>query len=205
MNALTMTQVPTRNRLTLLTMVVVFAAPALAAWFYFLNPQYLPDNRSNRGELIQPMVTLDTSSGLTGPDGSAFDSDSLAGRWILVSLEGAACGEPCRQRLISLRQIRLALGQSRMSVERLLLLTGGDSGGVESEFPGMRVAFARQALLNHLGEGEAALGRIYILDPMGNLMMRYAADAPAKDTLKDMERLIKASKNWIKGAGYGHR
>ena len=205
MNTLTMTQVPTRNRLTLLAMVVVFAAPALAAWFYFLNPQYLPDNRSNRGELIQPMVALNGSSGLTGPDGSAFDPDSLAGRWTLVSLEGAVCGEACRQRLIGLRQIRLALGESRMSVERLLLLTGPDSAGVASEFPGIRLAFADEALLSRLGEGEAALGRIYILDPMGNLMMRYPADAPANDTLKDMERLIKASKNWIKGAGYGHR
>ncbi len=56
-----------------------------------------------------------------------------------------------------------------------------------------------------LGEGSDSLDRTYILDPMGNLMMRYAADAPAKDTLKDMERLLKASKNWIKGASYGHR
>ena len=44
-----------------------------------------------------------------------------------------------------------------------------------------------------------------LLDPMGNVMMRYAPNAPAKDTLKDMGRLIKASKNWIKGAGYGHK
>jgi len=60
-------------------------------------------------------------------------------------------------------------------------------------------------LIGALGQGPEALGRVYILDPMGNLMMRYASDAPAKDVLKDMGRLIKASKNWIKGAGYGHK
>ena len=73
----------------------------------------------------------------------------------------------------------------------------------------MHVALTDKAggtrLLDLLGEGAAALHRIYILDPMGNLMMRYAPDAPAKDTLSDMERLLKASKNWIKGAQYGHK
>ena len=77
------------------------------------------------------------------------------------------------------------------------------------EYDGMRAALTDSAdgarLLNLLGEGARALDRVYILDPMGNLMMRYAHDAPAKDTLEDMERLLKASKNWIKGAQYGHK
>ena len=201
---------PTRGRWPLLALVAVFAAPVLAAWFLYFNPEYLPTTRSNRGELITPMVKLDADSGLSNPDGSPFDLTPLNEKWTLVSLNRAPCGEDCRRRLIELRQIRLALGETRFSVERLQILTDSDdTAALADEFEGMRIALAQDAagerLLNALGEGAAALDRTYILDPMGNLMMRYAADAPAKDTLKDMERLLKASKNWIKGASYGHR
>jgi hypothetical protein len=58
--------------------------------------------------------------------------------------------------------------------------------------------------MDTLGEGSAAQGRIYIADPRAELMMRYGADAPPEDTLKDMERLLKGSKNWMKGTNYGH-
>ncbi len=201
---------PKRSPWPLLAMVVVFAAPILAAWFFYFNPEYLPATRSNRGELITPVVTIDADSGLANPDGSPFDLSTLSGKWTLVSLNGAPCGDACRRRLADLRQIRLALGETRFSVERLQILTGiGDTAALARDFEGMYIALAQgsteEILLNSLGEGAAALDRTYILDPMGNLMMRYAADAPAKDTLKDMERLLKASKNWIKGASYGHR
>ncbi len=194
----------------LLAMVVVFAAPILAAWFFYFNPEYLPTTRSNRGELITPLVKIDADSGLANPDGSPFDLSTLSGKWTLVSLNSAPCGDACRRRLAELRQIRLALGETRFSVERLQILTGvGDTAALAREFEGMHIALAQGStednLLSALGEDADALDRTYILDPMGNLMMRYAADAPAKDTLKDMERLLKASKNWIKGASYGHR
>ena len=201
---------PPRSPWPLLVLVAVFAAPILVAWFLYFNPEYLPTTRSNRGELITPMVKLDSDSGLANPDGSPFDLSPLSGKWTLVSLNRAPCSDACRRRLTDLRQIRLALGEPRFSVERLQILTGADdTAALTGEFEGTHIALAQgpagDKLLGALGEGSASLDRTYILDPMGNLMMRYAADAPAKDTLKDMERLLKASKNWIKGASYGHR
>jgi cytochrome oxidase Cu insertion factor (SCO1/SenC/PrrC family) len=191
-------------------MVVAFALPVVAAWFFYLNPQYLPSTRANQGELIEPQVPLDAGVGLLGVDGAPFDLAPLAGRWTLVALEAPPCDAACRDRLTALRQIRLALGESRLGVERLLLLTGpDDTAALSREFDGLRIALApgsvAERLLADLGQGAAALGRTYIRDPMGQLMMRYPADAPAQHTLKDMERLLKASKNWIKGASYGHR
>lgn len=192
----------------LLAVIVVFAAPILAAWFFYYNPEYLPSTRSNRGELISPMVKLDAGSGLTDPDGGLLDLSPFNGKWTLVSLNSAPCGDACRKRLADLRQIRLALGETRFSVERLLILTDSDdTAALSDEFAGMHIALAQGAAGDNLqlALGAGALERTYILDPMGNLMMRYAVDAPAKDILKDMERLLKASKNWIKGASYGHR
>ena len=203
-----------RRRLwPLLVMVGIFAAPAVAAWFLYFNPQYLPGSRGNLGELISPVVPVSEDLLLLTPSGVPLDRAGLAGKWTLVYLAGADCPDACRLRLRDLRQIRLALGDGSLSVERLLILTdpaaSATGAGLAREFDGMEVALADEAgvvrLLAALGQGQDALGRVYILDPMGNLMMRYSPDAPAKDTLKDMGRLIKASKNWIKGAGYGHK
>lgn len=196
----------------LLLMVAIFAAPVIAAWFFYLNPEYLPSGRTNKGELIDPVVTVPPELGLFTPEGAALDRSALEGKWTLVYIAGAECGAACRDRLIAIRQIRLAVGEDRLSVARLLILTDPAANELASElaadFAGMKVALADAAggvrLLDLLGQA-AALDRIYILDPMGNLMMRYAPDAPAQDTLEDLERLLKASKNWIKGANYGHK
>lgn len=203
----------TRSTAPLWIMVAIFAAPVIAAWFFYLNPEYLPSGRTNKGELISPVVPLPAELGLFTPEGADLDRSALEGKWTLVYLAGGECPDACLERLIAIRQIRLALGESQLSVERLLIVTDPDASTLASEsgtkLEGMHVARTDAAggvrFLDLLGEGAAALDRIYILDPMGNLMMRYAQDAPAKDTLKDMERLLKASKNWIKGAQYGHK
>lgn len=190
-------------------MVVIFALPAAAAWFFYLNPELLPAKRVNRGELIEPVRPWPTGLGLTRPDGSVFDATGFADRWTLVVPSRAPCSADCERRLGDLRQIRLALGESRYVVERLAVLVGDAPAALAEPLAGTQVAHAgvgQQPQLQALfGPGPDIWDRIYVVDPFGNLMMRYAADAPPKDVLKDMERLLKASKNWIKGAQYGHR
>ncbi len=204
---------PQRRRLgTLWALIAVFALPPVAAWFFYLNPEYLPTARSNRGELIHPPVDLPTGASLRSPDGLPFPADVLSGRWTLVVLSQSPCIDSCEGKLRDIRQVRLALGESSLSIERLLLSTGR-GGPVGTELPedlaGTRVALleesAGRALDGELGAPDGDEPRIYILDPMGRLMMRYAPDAPAEDILKDMGRLLKGSKNWIKGAQYGHQ
>ena len=201
-----------RRLLPLLAMVAVFAAPMVAAWFLYLNPEYLPSARSNRGDLLEPVVPLEASLGLEGPQGGPFDLGDLSGKWTLVAVSPAPCAEACRLRLADLGRVWAALGESRLNVERLLVVSVPEGGaavdaGFASELAGLRIAVAgpaaARALAARLGPG--GLERTYILDPFGQLMMRYSPDAPARDLLKDMERLLKASKNWIKGAQYGHR
>jgi len=198
-----------RSLAPLWVLVAVFAAPVIAAWFFYLNPEYLPSGRTNKGELIDPVVALPADLALSTWDGTDFSRDLLAGKWTLVYLAGGTCDNACRNQLIAMRQIRLALGESQRSVERLLVLTDATATDLArdlgTEFAGMRVALGDGRLSELLGEGTAVLDRIYILDPMGNLMMRYATGAPARDTLEDLEHLLKASKNWIKGAQYGHK
>jgi len=203
-----------RNLWPLWAMICVFGAPVVATWFYFFFPEYLPQTHSNRGELLNPTVPLSDGLGLTGPGTGSdpFDLEAIKGSWTLVYLTGDGCDAACVERLTQLRQIRLGLGESFNLVQRLLL-TPPESPPIDQTlladaFEGMHVARlsadGEAQLMDTLGEGSAAQGRIYIADPRAELMMRYGADAPPEDTLKDMERLLKGSKNWMKGTNYGH-
>ncbi len=202
---------PTRRSLApLWAMALIFALPVVAAWFFYFNPEYLPSGRSNRGELINPPVAIPPAA-LRTPEGDPFDGERLAGRWTLVVPSRPPCAAPCLDKLAEIRQIRLALGESRLSVERLLLFTSatGANPALGEDLAGTLVASlgseAAAQLLPQLGKEEALWDRVLILDPQGRLMMRYAPAAPPKDVLKDLERLLKASKNWIKGAQSGHQ
>lgn len=203
---------PRRSLWPLWAMIAVFAAPVVATWFYFFFPEYLPDSRSNRGEILNPPIDLPADLDLVGPDGAPFDPAVLEGAWTLVYLAGGGCDQTCMGRLIELRQIRLGLGEGRKLVERLLIVADPqrplDSAILAAAFEGMHLArldsSATASLLDVLGEGTAGLDRVYLLDPFAKVMMRYRVDDPPEATLNDMERLIKGSKNWIKGAGYGH-
>ena len=198
-----------RSLWPLWAMVVIFALPAVAAWFFHFNPELLPATRVNRGELIEPVRPWPSELRLVRSDGSVFDAAAFRDHWTLLVVSRAPCGAECERRLAELRQIRLALGESRYVVERVALLAGGAATALAEPFAGTDVvradSSAEPALQALFGPGPDIWDRVYVVDPFGNLMMRYAADAPPKDVLKDMERLLKASKTWIKGAQYGHR
>jgi cytochrome oxidase Cu insertion factor (SCO1/SenC/PrrC family) len=189
-------------------MLFVFSLPVISAWVYYFNPELLPAKRANRGELINPVRPWPPELALDGTDGRPLPEGVLQGHWTLLVAARTPCDAACRALLAELRQVRLALGESGQAVERVLLLVGPPGGDVVDAL-GARVArldASRGADLEALlGPGQAIWNRVYVVDPMGNLMMRYAENAAAKDVLKDMERLLKASKNWIKGAQYGHR
>lgn len=193
------------------SMIIVFAAPVVATWWFYFNPGSLPETRSNAGEILNPPLALPANMALMDDAARPFDRGSIDGRWVLVYLSGD-CQMTCREKLIELRQIRLALGQSQLYVERLLLLadppsvtTSEDLGpAFKDTLIAVTDAQGRRTLVQELNDSEGALERIYIIDPLGNLMMRYAPNQLAEDILHDMERLTKASSNWIKGASYDH-
>ncbi len=208
------TQAPARRRsmLPLWILVLMFALPIAASWFFYLNPELLPQDRTNRGQLIEPPRPV-ADLKLGTPDGGFLHLDSLQPKWALLTLAHPPCDDSCRQTLVNFRQIRKALAENAERLERLLILLpqgpAGSPGPSKAEYAGTRVALASgpflAALTGSSGTAEKPLNEVFIIDPRGSLMMRYGADASPKDILKDLERLMKASKNWVKGAQYGHR
>lgn len=159
----------------LLWVAIVCAAPlVLGTAAYFFG--WSPGATSNYGELLVPKPL----SGL----------EPLRGRWVLVTFDAAACDAYCEKKLYFMRQVRRAQGKDMDRVERLWALT--DSGKPRPELlaaiEGTRIA----ALSAKDFPGDPA-GHIYLVDPFGNLMLRFPRDPDPSKMIKDLQRLLKYS------------
>ncbi len=184
-------------RRRLLLIVAVFVAPVLVAGaWYALAPQIAPRGEMH-GSLIEPAQPLE-SFAASRADGGGYALDDLRGHWTLVHAVGPQCGEACRQRLYETRQIHDALAEDRIRVRRLALAPeGGQTPGLAtilSEHP--RLTVLRQRPDGDLARQLPATGpaEVLLIDPFGNLMMRFGADAAPRGMLDDLEQLLKTSR-----------
>lgn len=178
-------------RAKLVLIAALFAAPILASYLvYFFGH---PKPSANHGELLLPPGQASGAS-FRRPDGGTFRFVDLRGRWILVAQDASGCADACLAKLVALRQVRLALGRDASRVERVFLVDDGrapDPARLEA-FPGMQVALGPPGSgLDGRAAGDHAY--IYLVDPNGNVMMRWAATADPKGMLQDLQRLLRAS------------
>ena len=169
------------------------------AWKY-LGEQGV-ESTTNAGTLISPARPLQVA-GLTRADGSALDSAVLRGRWTYVLFAPAECSADCREQLYLTRQTRIAMNKDIPRVQRLLVFEGMPSEAlrqaIASEHPDLIWAVgdaASEPLLRHFrGPGFAPKGgQFFLVDPLGNLMMFYDLEVPAKGLMKDLRKLLKIS------------
>lgn len=194
-------------------LVAVFALPLIAGWLLHFNPQWLPQGRSNHGVLVEPPRNMQPFT-LQTPTNQDFDWNSLQGQWTLTVLAEGVCDEQCMEQLVKVRQIRRALAAERQRVERLLIMLPDTTGKLElpslGGLEGTRLAIARASDKPALQDAFAAEQRefensLFIIDPRVDLMMAHDMSLiTEKQILQDLERLLKASKSWVKGGRYGH-
>ena len=195
-----------RQRRVLIGLALMFFAPlGLAFYLYYGHGTWRPGGRVNTGDLIDPVRPLPA---LTLPlwDSGNTDPNFLKGKWTLLYVAFGPCAEPCRNRLYDMRQIRLALDRDMKRVQRVFI---ADSGCCDAQFLhqmhpdliAIRAGAAAEPLLTLLPaldrltgtEGTAVPPRVYLIDPLGNLMMSYAAGAKPKGMLQDLKRLLRLS------------
>jgi hypothetical protein len=136
---------------------------------------------ANYGELIPPRP-------LSGP---LFER--LRGKWLLVTIDSAACDPWCEKKLYYLRQLRRAQGKDMDRVERLWLLSDGGKPRAEL-LPAIEGTLIERAPKLDDFPGRT-VDHIYVVDPFGNLMMRYPRDPDASKMLKDLQRLMKFARS----------
>jgi len=155
------------------------AAPfVLGTAAYFLG--WAPGGQANYGELVAPRP-------LSGPP-----LDALRGKWVLVSFDAAACDAYCERKLYLMRQVRTAMHKEAGRVERLWVLTDAGKPRAEllSVIEGTLIVPLADALRGFPGNPP---DHIYVIDPLGNLMMRFPRDPDPSKLLKDLQRLLRLS------------
>lgn len=180
------------GRRTVLLLAAICVLPMLAAYVVYVG--WRPEHRVNHGELI---ATHSLPSGqLTDLAGKPFSSDVLRGKWLLVTIQPPSCDERCQRKLYFIRQVRTAQGENLDRIGRLWLLAGAEAPDAKllAEHPGLLVARAQDpAWLSAFPVKGNAFDHIYLIDPLGNFVLRYDEDVDPKGMIKDLTRLLKVS------------
>jgi hypothetical protein len=210
-----------RRKLPLIVLVLVCATPAFGPyllWFFWKQGEY-----SNYGELVQPVVLPEVAlepmvpvvppaaavaagvpaapagAPLPGTSPVQQEAPTLRGKWFLVMADGAECDARCERKIWQLRQLRTMQGKEMERVERVWLVDDGSEPAARLHEPYAGTWVVRrppQALLDALPvqSGSTLRDHMWLVDPLGNLMMRYPPDADATRIRKDMTRLLKYSR-----------
>lgn len=190
---------PTPHKRKLLLLVALMGAPIVLSYLiYFWGA---PSSSVNYGELIEARPLPDIA--LRKADGGEFRISQLRGKWVMLLVDSGACDEPCRKKLYYLRQVRLTQGVEMERIERAWLIDDGKmpEAGVAEEYKGTWLIDAKGSELLKAFPAAASASafasnrdHIYLIDPLGNLMMRFPKDADPSRMVKDLKRLLKISR-----------
>ncbi|MGD8265218.1 MAG: hypothetical protein PVH09_01545 [Chromatiales bacterium] len=191
----------TRQQKTLLITALVFAAPLLLAILLFMRPELVQLGTKNNGILVKPARPLDAL--VISVAGQPGDKSLLEGKWTWASFIEGPCGPACAEQLYKSRQVRLALGKDMDKGQRLLVQVGApvalDPQLLEAH-PDLIIANAEKdsdwLSQFHLDGDSIETANIFLVDPLGNLMMYYPPEIEGPKILKDIQRLVRVS--WIK-------
>ena len=191
----------TKNKLTIVIISLAFLSPVLLP-YWFLNHTDTVEDRgtTNYGRLIQPPRQLENYA-LVDPL-SPSNEYQLYGKWNLVYITDI-CADICIDNLYRMRQLHIGTDKYSLRVQRVLLMTQEsveDLTAKLTHYKGQKIMMSDN--MSELVSQFVAAGieqpllqnRLYIIDPMGNLMISYTPDAPPKDILKDIKKLLKASR-----------
>ena len=191
-----------RGQWQLVGLAAIFFVPlAIAFWLYYGAGHWRPEGGTNQGEIIDPARPLPAVS-LLKADGTPTGDQFLRGKWTMIYVDDGACGPDCRKSLYLMRQSRIALNKDMDRVQRVFLVTSRccDTKYFVAEHPDLLVAKLDSpegaALIREFpsyADAPGAAGRIYLVDPLGNLMMSYPRGAPDKALLTDIKKLLRLS------------
>lgn len=194
--------VQTKKRLILIFIAALFFVPIIISIVLF-QQGWRPAGQINHGILVEPPQPLTHLGSLTFTtvDQQAFKLSQLWDKWTLLTVVQDDCLTTCQENLYKMRQVRLALNQNMTRVQRLLLVRNRDQLStlelLDTEYAGTLVLDGSEAfatltkVLQNFTTGDPH--KIYVIDPMGNLMMFYPSEANPSKMLKDLGRLLRLS------------
>ncbi len=189
-----------RNQRLVLIVFAMSLIPFIIAWMFANNPQWL-SGKTNKGNLIIPPVTTERSE-LTGFDQFSIDNLSqLNGHWVMINvIQGNRCAEFCREAIHKTKQLRLMMNKDLTRIRRVVLISGQiDAGALvdiwqdDDRLLRARANATLLAKLRKITGGEIPEGMMFLMDPLGNLMMYYDPGFDPYDVKADLSKLLRIS------------
>lgn len=189
------------GRIRMVLVMLVCAAPVIASYFTYYVVK--PTGSAAYGQLINPQRPLPALTA-TGQDGKPVDLRSLKGQWLLVVVAKSGCDTVCEQNLYLQRQLRESLGREKDRMDRIWLVSDGTPPPerLSKALQGATVLRVPQPQIAQWlapADGHQLDEHIYLVDPLGNWMMRFPAGMDAAGAAKakrDVERMLRASSSW---------
>jgi glutathione peroxidase-family protein len=184
------------GRWKLFAIIGICVLPVIASYFtyYVIKPQ----SRTNYGTLIDPRNYPIPPLGTTTLDGKPMTLDAFKGKWIMLDVDRSDCQASCQEKLFQIRQLRLMQGKDMDRIERVWLIT--DDKPIETilmrKYDGMHMLRASSDAIKAwlpVEQNTTDYDHIYLIDPLGNLMMRFPKHADPNKVKKDLAKLLKAS------------
>lgn len=194
----------TSGRWNMLLVLAVCVAPVIASYLtYFV---IRPEGRTNYSELIEPLRPMPADLPLVDLAGKPVTAASLKGQWLLVVVAAGACDAVCERSLWVQRQLREALGREKDRIEKVWLIPDDTAPQPQtlqavSTNTDMTVLQAQANALEQWlkpAKGHALSEHMYVVDPLGNWMMRVPPNPDPARLKRDIEKLLRASAGWDK-------
>lgn len=185
-----------RGRWKLFMVLAVCASPMIASYFTYYVIK--PEGKTNYGTILDPREFPVPQLNAMNSLGKNQELSSLKGKWLMLQVDRGSCETSCQKKLYDMRQLRTAQGKEMERIQRVWLIT--DDTPVEEKLKqgiaGTELLKVSPSLLEKwlpTEQGATIYDHIYLLDPLGNLMMRFPKDADANKVKKDLSKLLKAS------------
>ena len=189
---------PTRNTL-FYVLICLFAGPLILAFILFNTHQnWFKQHTINHGQLIVPPKRMNLST-MTTIYQKPISQNTFLGKWTLMMAIPSQCDDACQKELYVLQQIKKATGKHQRRIQNIALSRTPAKHPklitlINKRFQDTTLLFTTPKALHALAGEHPANAKIYIIDPQGNMMMRYALSTKPKAILKDLQRLLKVSK-----------
>ena len=185
-----------RGRWKLLAVLAVCASPLIFSYltYYVIKPT----GRTNYGTLIDPRLHPLPALASTDLEGKPVSLDAYKGKWVMLQAAPGDCQQSCKDQLVKIRQLRLMQGKGMERIERVWLVTDNAPLDIElmKVIDGARMLRVKPEAVKAwlpVEAGTDVTEHLYLVDPLGNLMMRFPKDPDPKKVTKDLGKLLKAS------------
>ena len=185
-----------------ITALLIFLTPIIVitvstVWYY---SGYGPDEKVNYGRLLSNPIDVGTLD--LELDYQNLNVDSMERKWMLVHFINDACLESCADLIYVARQVNVLLARQQTRVKRYI------AAPIEVK-PMLENFFTTYQDLNFIevkdqsttiqefkknGINPFAQPNMFVIDPIGNIILHYSGEVDGKKLLADLKKLLGASK-----------